>query len=234
MGQSNSRFNSLAVVDEPKSKGTEYILSLTDQRMKVKANASRSSCALINADTGAMLLCASAKQSGCFGRITTIVVVDHAGNEIGTAIGKDHGMRYSYSVYVATPSYDGQLAELKVTASNGSPVYEFARGDIKVGFGTASGTYHVVESESVLRPVYAYKKWRSLGFKLSVDRVSAADGATAVAKLAQTGLDPKKVGGEVGAGVDLAAVALISAFVGCATNSNGGANAGALAGAGVI
>ena len=56
---------------------------------------------------------------------------------------------------------------------------------------------------------------------------------TLVAKIAQPGMDNRKLVGELGQGVDIVAVLLLSTFVGLATGSAGG-SVGGLAGAGVI
>ena len=73
------------------------------------------------------------------------------------------------------------------------------------------------------------EKLSALGYTLSVENM---DG-TLVGKVLQPGMDARKLAGEVGKGVDLVALCLISANVGFATGSAGG-SVGGLAGAGVI
>lgn len=186
-----------------------------------------------------------------------ITVKDANGALLCIAKGKRCMTTASFKVLRPEPIFKGQneadvyTSKAKPVPMTGAllaagdvPLYECAVGKIKMYPTTASCEYSVYKATGkdgtlALEPIYCAKKLRSPTYALRIEDL--ADG-NLLGKAVQWGFHSSKLTLEAGAGTDVVAQMLISAFVaaasgagGAAVGGQGGAGAiGGLAGAGVI
>ena len=157
-----------------------------------------------------------------------ITVTDASGALVCVGEGKDGFTKASARFMRPMPAYKGQEAE----TVGDLQLYPFGICNIKTGMTTAEGTYSVIKANEeglgCQVALYDLKKLSTLGFTMSVVNMEG----TLVAKVAQPGMSTQKVVCELGAKVDVVAVALLTALVGAATGSGGGI--GGAIGAGAI
>ena len=227
-------------VDEPIESGTltgtmgkcisSAAVSTAPMKIKVKSNAMNKSSQLIDESTGETLYTCSASLG--FMKLT-VTVTDKDGSLVAVATGKDGFSEASFRVLKPSPAFKGQPAAPE-TGPGEEALYPFAKCDLIKGMLSCTAKYNVTkgdeEGQPLPVPLYEAKKIKAL--TLFLLRVENMDGHL-VAKCGQPKMTSNSVVIEVGAGVDIVAVALLSTFVGVATTSAGG-GVGGVVGAGAI
>jgi len=164
-------------------------------------------------------------------RTAKITVTDASGRLVCVGFGKAGMTTGKFRVLRPSPAFKGQPpAEEKYEET---ALYPFGVGALKSGMTSATCVYSITKGDEdgqpIHVPLYEATKISAMAFLFTVENM---DG-TLVAKIAQPGMDNRKLVGELGQGVDIVAVLTLSTFVGLATGSAGG-SVGGLAGAGVI
>ena len=207
----------------------ETTVSTKPMKVKVKANAMNKSSLLIDNETGETLYTCSASLG--FMKLT-VTVTDAKGELVCVATGTDGFSEASFRVLRPSQSFNGQPAAAE--KSGDKELYPFAKCDLKKGMLSAVAKYNITEGDADGQPLHVplYEAKKIKAMTVFLMKVENLDG-TLVAKVGQPKMTSNSVIIEVGTGVDIVAVALLSTFVGVATTSAGG-GVGGVVGAGAI